>query len=559
MHTIHDIAFEVDVQTNQFMNSWEQYYANFVQERLLPNVERVFDQWKAKHPNTKCTIESLAITVDVDDLDLERIQKEIMQQLQQQLLEIQEDGRDYNGKVIAEFTREASPFEALLHYLSSGFLPKNMPVKSFKEWLGSLNEFSLEEQSTLTKLFSKDRSSIARMLSLFRNNHEKFFTVVKTAQKIHSQYVQLEESFFHAYVQTLFKAVHISYSKEQATIWFQTLQNSNSLHQFTLILLQLLTPKVATESKKMLLHDEKEVLLSLIHAIVQYEIDHTIQLATVQKGIALGRSISPHETNPSDHSRTNNSKEKRSKEQTESEFKTQESNEKSETNASLEKKETNAAEHSQKTTKKNTQKTTVNGENRSLEANEITEKPTENQQKSKQLANEAYANKLTDSLLTTEKSGLVLLNPFLTTFFKAANVVSEENVLENPERACVLLHYLATENEEVTDVELSLEKALLGIPQDEVMNCQESLTDHDKKMCVELLEAVLEHWVVLKKSTINTLRDMFIKRDGELKFTKDHIHLKVERAAQDILLEKIPWNISLIRLKWMEKMMHIEW
>jgi len=123
----------------------------------------------------------------------------------------------------------------------------------------------------------------------------------------------------------------------------------------------------------------------------------------------------------------------------------------------------------------------------------------------------------------------------------------------------MLLHYLATENEEVTDVELTLEKILLGIPLETIVDCETSLTTKEKALCDELLQAVLSHWVVLKKSTINTLRDMFLKRDGHITITEESIKLKIERLVQDILLEKIPWNTSLFRLRWMEKMIHIEW
>ena len=164
-----------------------------------------------------------------------------------------------------------------------------------------------------------------------------------------------------------------------------------------------------------------------------------------------------------------------------------------------------------------------------------------------------------DMDLTTEKAGLILVHPFLFRFFNGIELLTEDKQIDDIGKACMLLHYIATETEEVTDVELTLEKILLGIPLETVVNYQTPLTEKDKNLCEELLLAVLEHWVVLKKSTINTLRDMFLKREGELTMTDKNIKLKVERAAQDILLEKVPWNISLLRSKWMDTMMHVEW
>jgi hypothetical protein len=35
--------------------------------------------------------------------------------------------------------------------------------------------------------------------------------------------------------------------------------------------------------------------------------------------------------------------------------------------------------------------------------------------------------------------------------------------------------------------------------------------------------------------------------------------LTVERKAQDILLEKLNWNISVIQLKWMTCLLFVDW
>jgi hypothetical protein len=33
----------------------------------------------------------------------------------------------------------------------------------------------------------------------------------------------------------------------------------------------------------------------------------------------------------------------------------------------------------------------------------------------------------------------------------------------------------------------------------------------------------------------------------------------VERAAQDVLLDKITWNISLVKLPWVKELLFVEW
>jgi hypothetical protein len=44
-----------------------------------------------------------------------------------------------------------------------------------------------------------------------------------------------------------------------------------------------------------------------------------------------------------------------------------------------------------------------------------------------------------------------------------------------------------------------------------------------------------------------------------LRFKGDEIMLEVEKKGVDILVKSIPWNISLIKLPWMKKPMHVEW
>ncbi|WP_046744644.1 contractile injection system tape measure protein [Kordia zhangzhouensis] len=550
MHTIHDIVFEVDIQANNHMNSWEKYYVDFFQDQLLPRVEVIFDQWSAKFSNMDCSIDTLDIAVETNSLNLEELQKEIVQQITQQLQEIQLDGRSFDGTLIAEFTRKDSPFEALLSYLSSGILPKHISVKKFKEWLQTINEFSAEEKTKLTELLADDSQATLRLLSLLRNDYEKLFKVVKTAQQINSQYVQLQESFFLTFMQTMCKVLQISYSYEEAKIWYISLGKSSSLKQFVNTWVQLLTSKVQVENKQIVQKNTSQILKVLVQSIICYEVKKSIQISNTSIGITIHDISSPlSKKEDKIITKAVSSEEivsKLAKDKIEDETKQKEENatqKNTESSNSIKKKTTSISSLKEI---RNTSDSHANKTIKSLEEN-------------KQIKKYQSTRSMTNTLLTTEKSGLILLHPFLVTFLKGAELVSEENKITHIEKACVLLHYLATENEEVTDVELSLEKIMLGIPVETVINYEGALSDQDKKLCVELLEAVLQHWVVLKKSTINTLRDMFLKREGELKYTKDDIHLKVERAAQDILLEKIPWNISLIRLKWMEKIMHIEW
>ncbi|WP_298511796.1 contractile injection system tape measure protein [uncultured Kordia sp.] len=574
MHTIHNIAFEVDVNYDNSLVSWEQYYVDFFQERLLPRVERMCDDWDKKHPNTRCIIDEIDIDVEVNDLDLETLQKEIIQQISQQLNSIQADGNSSDGNIIATITKEASPFDALISYLHDGILPGYISVKVFKEWLGTIIEFTSVEKNKLTTLFANKKDAIERMLSLLRNDYEKFSKLIESKQEITSQFIKLETTFFQQFLKVICTQFKLTYKPEEVEIWFKTLGFSSSLPQFSKTFMQLLTPKAQAENKRFKQIDELQLTVLVLQAITQYEQGESItikasKIATIvndDKGKAEAGNVPTITTSTKNTSSKETAKNTESKSQnSEDKHKIQESNnaEKATTKEFQTTQNLNdeAKEHPTKTTKETAETTEIGNDQAKKAAESNLAKAHLLQQKAKEFSETTVTRKSTakDMALTTEKAGLILLHPFLLRFFEGVGLLSEDKQITDIGKACMLLHFLATETEEVTDIELTLEKILLGIPLETIINYQTPLTEKDKNLCEELLLAVLEHWVVLKKSTINTLRDMFLKREGNLTVSESNIKLKIERAAQDILLERVPWNISLIRLKWMEKMMHVEW
>ncbi len=574
MHTIHNIAFEVDINYNNPLVSWEQYYVDFFQERLLPRVERMCDDWDKKYPNSKCVIDAIDIDVDVNNVDLETLQKEIIQQISKQLHGISSDGTNSEGKKVAIITKQAAPFEALIGYLSEGILPAHISVKAFKEWLGAVAEFTSVEKKRLSNLCATKSVAIERMLSLLRNDYVKLSTIITKKQQITTQSIRFETTFFQQLLKAICTQFKLNYKTEEAEIWYKTLGVSSSLPQFSKTLLQLLTPKAQAEHKRLTKVNETQLTVLVLQAITQYETGNSItidasKIATIVKEYQAA-SQAEKQTTALQKSKANNSEEAQAAKETKlskskgSSAEAEQTKQAKETTKKLQAKQKGSIAKkkvsSEDITK--TAKTAAGTQNKTetskatANASHLAEANNTQKESIPPILQNSFAKELN---LTTEKAGLILLHPFLSQFIKGVGLLNEDNEITNVGKACTLLHYLATEMEEVTDVELTLEKVLLGIPFETIINYQTSLTEKDKEGCEELLSAVLEHWQVLKKSTKNTLRDLFIKRDGQLTLTKETIKLKIERAAQDVLLEKIPWNISLFRLKWMEKMMHIEW
>jgi len=74
-----------------------------------------------------------------------------------------------------------------------------------------------------------------------------------------------------------------------------------------------------------------------------------------------------------------------------------------------------------------------------------------------------------------------------------------------------------------------------------------------------MLTAIIEHWQVMKNSSINLLRNEFLQRPGKLKHTEERPRLVLERKTQDILLDKIPWNVAMIKLPWKDNIIFVDW
>jgi len=55
------------------------------------------------------------------------------------------------------------------------------------------------------------------------------------------------------------------------------------------------------------------------------------------------------------------------------------------------------------------------------------------------------------------------------------------------------------------------------------------------------------------------LQEAFIRRNGKLNFKGDHWLLQVEKNAMDILVDRLPWGFGIIKLPWLQFLIHVEW
>jgi hypothetical protein len=160
-----------------------------------------------------------------------------------------------------------------------------------------------------------------------------------------------------------------------------------------------------------------------------------------------------------------------------------------------------------------------------------------------------------------ENAGLVLLWPFFSFYFQTLELTKDHKFIskEAASHAAYLLEYLVTGKEEGREHLMSLNKLLCNIPRRQPLAAPVTLTEREKKLSEELLTTAISRWDIIKNTSVEGLRESFLKRKGKIEWTEDKINLTVEPRAYDMLVDKIPWSISVIKLPWIEKALYVKW
>ncbi len=168
-----------------------------------------------------------------------------------------------------------------------------------------------------------------------------------------------------------------------------------------------------------------------------------------------------------------------------------------------------------------------------------------------------FVNELKEGIFTNY-AGAVIIAPFLPALFSKTGLLNNEGITDIPSAIC-LLHYCITGNTEPAEFELLLPKILCGAPIENEISLPGSLDEHIKAEADNMLTAVIEHWTVIKNTSVNGLRESFLQREGKLSMQKDQWLLQVEQKPYDMLLQQLPWGISHIHLSWMKNTLLTEW
>ena len=168
---------------------------------------------------------------------------------------------------------------------------------------------------------------------------------------------------------------------------------------------------------------------------------------------------------------------------------------------------------------------------------------------------------VTESLLATRTAGLVLVAPYLPTLFARLELVGRAGFLgaEATARGLDALHAVAHGSAEVRPDDRPLERLLCGVPEGEPLRPPLPLSAPQAAIVADLLAAVVARWTALGATSVDGLREAFLVRDGLLRRTDGGHALQVAPKAYDMLLDRLPWSIALVKLAWMPAPIHVSW
>ncbi len=160
-----------------------------------------------------------------------------------------------------------------------------------------------------------------------------------------------------------------------------------------------------------------------------------------------------------------------------------------------------------------------------------------------------------------ENSGLVLLWPFLVSFFERLEFLVDRRFRDQParHRAVGLLQYVAAEDPAPPEYQVTLGKVLCGMEVREVFDFGPPVTEQEAEECRDLLRAAISHAPILNEMSIRGFRGTFLLRKGVLSARDGAWLLRVERETYDVVLDRFPWSASWVKLPFMEAPLRVEW
>ena len=163
---------------------------------------------------------------------------------------------------------------------------------------------------------------------------------------------------------------------------------------------------------------------------------------------------------------------------------------------------------------------------------------------------------------STDVAGIVLLHPFLANYFRQVRLLDENDQfisLEKQIHAVHLLRYLTGKKGRHHSHLLNAEKIICGLPPTFPIPIKHSISKMEKKEAQDMFDAVKQYWKSISKTSIEGIQTSFIHRHGIITYEKPYWLIRVEGSTLDILMDDLPWEMSMLIFPWIDKNILIEW
>ena len=178
----------------------------------------------------------------------------------------------------------------------------------------------------------------------------------------------------------------------------------------------------------------------------------------------------------------------------------------------------------------------------------------------------AYSEELVDGSLptryTTDVAGLVLLHPFLPHFFRRLQLIDEQDQFPDLDQRLHAVHLLRCMTDKPGRHQshlLNLEKIVCGLSPMFPVPEKYEVSDEERQEILSLFEAVKQYWKTVADTSVEGIQQTFMHRTGVITYEEPYWVLRVEGSALDILMDDLPWELSLLMLPWAERSIWVEW
>ncbi|MBB2487453.1 hypothetical protein H5407_19640, partial [Mitsuaria sp. WAJ17] len=166
-----------------------------------------------------------------------------------------------------------------------------------------------------------------------------------------------------------------------------------------------------------------------------------------------------------------------------------------------------------------------------------------------------------------DDAGQVLLAAYAERLFKHLDLLDQGHFRDETARAVAVqcLQQLCHGSQPREECHGVLSRLLCGASPATLLPVVPPLPADTLAVLEQMLQAVIAHWKALGHTSVAGLRETFLQRQGRLMKEKPRTdappawRLRVEKRGLDVLLDRLPWGFSTIRLPWMEGVLHVEW